>query len=65
MSLLGAMQLACHYYRNILQQTNNTRGVLIVKPKSSPQSKSQIQVPNPKSKVQRKLGLGLRLGLTL
>ena len=26
----------------------------IVKPKSSPKSKSQIQVPNPKSKVQRK-----------
>ena len=27
---------------------------IIVKPKSSPKSKSQIQVPNPKSKVHRK-----------
>ena len=37
--------------------------VKIVKPKSSPKSKSQIQVPNPKFKVQRK-GTGTKLILT-
>ena len=47
----GDLDDFCSAVYNVGRSLYNTS---IVKPKSSPKSKSQIKVPNPKSKIQRK-----------